>query len=61
MEFIQYVARPDVLGPLAGVLAILGWISISFAKRYFEHQEEREPETVRGNPYSAGDRRKEAG
>ncbi|MFT5451681.1 MAG: hypothetical protein ACI9N9_001167 [Enterobacterales bacterium] len=39
MEFLQYVARPDVLGPLAGILAILGWVSISLTKRYYQHQE----------------------
>jgi hypothetical protein len=42
MEFIQYVARPEVLGPLAGILAVIGWISISLSKRYFEHQERME-------------------
>jgi hypothetical protein len=42
MEFIQYVARPDVLGPLAGILAILGWVCISLTKRYYQHQERME-------------------
>ena len=39
MEFIQYLAKPQVIGPLIGLFAVIGWIIVTVAKRYFEHQE----------------------
>ena len=42
MEIIKELARPDVIGPMIGLLAVIGWIVTSVAKRFFEHQERME-------------------
>ena len=42
MEFIEFIARPQVIGPLIGLFAVIGWIIITVAKRFFEHQERME-------------------
>ncbi|MBT8449521.1 MAG: hypothetical protein KJO69_07520 [Gammaproteobacteria bacterium] len=42
MEFIEYLAKPQIIGPLIGLTAVVGWVIVTVAKRYFEHQERME-------------------
>lgn len=42
MEWIKDLARPDVIGPLVGLTAVIGWAIIGVAKAFFTHQERME-------------------
>jgi len=42
MEYLQTIAKPEIIGPLVGFIAVVGWIIVSVAKSYFAHQEKLE-------------------
>lgn len=38
MDWISDVAKPQVIGPLIGLTAVIGWIIVSVLKAFFNHQ-----------------------
>ncbi len=39
MEFLDKLLQPQVLGPLIGVVAVVGGLAVAALKLYFNHQE----------------------
>ncbi len=39
MDILDKLLRPEIIGPLIGLVAVIGGISIAAAKLYFNHQE----------------------
>jgi len=39
MDILDKLLRPEIIGPLIGLVAVIGGISIAVAKLYFNHQE----------------------
>jgi len=39
MEWLSALLKPQIIGPLIGLVAVLGWIITSSLKAYFTHQE----------------------
>jgi len=39
MDILEKLLRPDVIGPMIGLVAVIGGIGIGAAKLYFNHQE----------------------
>ncbi len=39
MELLEKFLRPDVIGPMIGLVAVVGGICIGVIKLYFNHQE----------------------
>jgi len=39
MDILESFLRPEVIGPLIGLVAVIGGICIGAAKLYFNHQE----------------------
>ena len=42
MEVLSSLAKPEVIGPSIGLLAVIGWAANRGLKAYFEHQERME-------------------
>jgi hypothetical protein len=39
MDILDKLLQPDVIGPMIGLVAVIGGICIGAAKLYFNHQE----------------------
>ncbi len=39
MEFLDKLLQPEVIGPLIGLVAVIGGLTIGGLKLYFQHQE----------------------
>ncbi len=39
MEFLDKILQPDVIGPIIGLVAVLGGLAVGGLKLYFNHQE----------------------
>jgi len=39
MEFLDKFLHPEVIGPLIGLVAVVGGLAIGGLKLYFQHQE----------------------
>lgn len=39
MEILEKFLQPQVIGPLIGLVAVIGGLGIGAAKQYFAHQE----------------------
>ena len=39
MEWLSNFANPAVIGPMIGLVAVIGWIIITVFKLFFRHQE----------------------
>lgn len=39
MEILDKLLQPQIIGPLIGLVAVIGGLSISGLKLYFNHQE----------------------
>jgi hypothetical protein len=50
MEIVKELARPEIIGPMIGLFAVIGWIVTNVAKRFFEHQERMEKIRMGINP-----------
>ena len=42
MEILDKLLRPEVIGPLIGLVAVIGAVCIGAARLYFTHQERLE-------------------
>ena len=42
METISMLAKPEVIGPSIGLIAVLAWAANKGLRAYFEHQERME-------------------
>ena len=42
MEWLSSIARPEVIGPLVGMVAVLGWAVNKALRTYFDHVERME-------------------
>ena len=39
MDFLDKFLNPEVIGPLIGMVAVIGFFGVKGMKAYFEHQE----------------------
>ncbi len=39
MEILDKLLRPEIIGPLIGLVAVIGGVCIGAARLYFNHQE----------------------
>ena len=39
MEWLSTFARPEVIGPMIGLVAVIGWVIVTVFKMFFNHQE----------------------
>ena len=42
MEWLSSLARPEVIGPLVGMVAVIGWAVNKALRTYFDHVERME-------------------
>ncbi len=42
MEWLATIAQPQVIGPLVGLVAVLGWAVNKALRTYFDHVERME-------------------
>jgi hypothetical protein len=39
VEWLSNFAKPQVIGPLIGLVAVIGWVIVTVFKMFFKHQE----------------------
>ncbi len=39
MEFLDKLLQPEIIGPLIGLVAVVGGLAVACLKLYFNHQE----------------------
>jgi hypothetical protein len=42
MEILVSILRPEIIGPMVGLVAVIGGLCIGAAKLYFNHEERME-------------------
>jgi hypothetical protein len=42
MEILKIILKPEIIGPMIGLVAVIGGICIGAAKLYFNHEERLE-------------------